>query len=78
MLQYISLIQSVDPLPENLFESVSADFVQTISDSRKKFIYRPELLSLEAVFEMPKQEQVRGSSIGQVRWIWQMWWMWWR
>jgi hypothetical protein len=35
---------------------VNADFVQIFSDSRKTFISKPESLSLEAVFEMPKQE----------------------
>jgi hypothetical protein len=61
-------IQSVDPFPENRFQSLNADFVQNFSDFRKKFICRPELLSLEAIFEMPKQEtrnkkqeKVRGS-----------------
>jgi hypothetical protein len=48
-------IQSVDPLPVNSFQSINTDFVQNFSDSRKKFICRPELLALEAVFEMPKQ-----------------------
>jgi hypothetical protein len=46
----------IHSLPENRFQSVNADFVQIFSDSGKKFIYRPELLSLEAVFEMFKQE----------------------
>jgi hypothetical protein len=49
-------VQSVDPFSETRFEHVSADSVQNSSDSRKKFICRPELLSLLAVFEMPKQE----------------------
>jgi hypothetical protein len=49
-------IQSVDPFQENRFQSVNADFVQKFSYSRKKFICTPELLSLEAVFEMPKKE----------------------
>jgi hypothetical protein len=38
-------MQFVGPLPENLFQSVKADFVQIFSDSWKKFICRPELLS---------------------------------
>jgi hypothetical protein len=46
----------IHSLQENRFQSVNADFVQGFSDSRRKFICRPELLSLEAVFEMPKQE----------------------
>jgi hypothetical protein len=49
-------VQSVGPLAENRFQSVNADFVQKFSDSRKKFIGRLELLSLEVVFEKPKQE----------------------
>jgi hypothetical protein len=49
-------VQSVDPLAEDCFQSVNADFLQNVSDSRKNFICRPELLSLDAVFEMPKQE----------------------
>jgi hypothetical protein len=39
-------VQSVDPLPEHHFQSVNADFFKNCSDSRKQFIYRPELLSL--------------------------------
>jgi hypothetical protein len=49
-------VQSVDPLPENRLQSVNADFVQNFSDSRKKLICKPELLSSGAVFEMPKQK----------------------
>jgi hypothetical protein len=36
--------------------SVNVDFVQNVSDSRKKLICKPELQSLEAIFEMLKQE----------------------
>jgi hypothetical protein len=46
----------IHSLPENRVQSANADFVQNFSDSRKKFIRRTELLSLEAAFEMPKQE----------------------
>jgi hypothetical protein len=57
MLQCCNIaIQSVDPLPKNRFHSVNADFVQNFSDSGKKFICRSELLSLDAIFEMSKQE----------------------
>jgi hypothetical protein len=56
-LQYCNAsVQSVDPLPKHGFESVNADFVKNFSDYRKKFIRIPELLSLEVIFEMPKQE----------------------
>jgi hypothetical protein len=54
-------VQSLDPLSENCFQSVNPDFVQNFSDSRKKFICRPELLSLEEVFEMPEQENKKKS-----------------
>jgi hypothetical protein len=47
----------IHSFPENRFQSLSADFVQNFSDSQKKVICRPELLSLEAVFEIPKQEK---------------------
>jgi hypothetical protein len=46
----------IHSLPENRFQRINADFVPNLSDSRKGFIYRPELLCLEAVFEMPKEE----------------------
>jgi hypothetical protein len=42
-----ALVQSVDSLPENRFQNLNADFVQNFSDSRKKFICRPELLFLD-------------------------------
>jgi hypothetical protein len=64
MLQCIDSIQYVDPLPENSFQSVKADFVQNFSDFRKKFICRPELLSLEIVLEMLEQETSRGAKSG--------------
>jgi hypothetical protein len=53
--------QFVDPLPENCFQSVSADFVGDFADSRKKFIWKPELLSLEAIFEMLKSENKKSQ-----------------
>jgi hypothetical protein len=51
----------IHSLPEHRFQSVNADFGQKFSDSRKKFICRPELLSLEAVFEMSKHETRKGQ-----------------
>jgi hypothetical protein len=56
-------MQSVNPLSENRFQNANADFGQDFSDSRKKFIGRSELLSLEAFLRCPnkKQEKVRGS-----------------
>jgi hypothetical protein len=41
------------------------DFVQNFSDSRKKAICRPELLSLEVLFKMPKQEKIRKSDVAK-------------
>jgi hypothetical protein len=62
LLQCCSVsVQSVDPLPENRFQSANADFVQNLSDSRKKFISRPKLLSLDVVFDMPKQETTQSQ-----------------
>jgi hypothetical protein len=60
-MQSNASIQSLDPLTENHFQSVIADFVHNFSDSRKKFICRPGLLFWETIFEMPKQEKVRKS-----------------
>jgi predicted nucleic-acid-binding protein len=48
-------------LPENRLQSVTADFIQNFSDSRKKFICKRELLSVEAVFEMLKQQNKKSS-----------------
>jgi hypothetical protein len=53
-------VQSADSLPQNRFQSVKANFLHTFSDSRKKFICRPELLSLKAAYEMPKQNPSTG------------------
>jgi hypothetical protein len=59
------MVQSVDPFPENGFQNVKADFVQKFSHSRKKFICRPNLLSLDTVFEMPKQEKLKEVKFGK-------------
>jgi hypothetical protein len=62
-MQCNTLVQSIDQLPENGFQSVNADFVQNFLDSRKKFICRPELLSLEVAFEMPKQNKKKSEGV---------------
>jgi hypothetical protein len=74
ILQYCNAsVQSVDLLSENHFQSVNGDFLQNFSDFRKKFICRPELLSLDwrrllrySNKKIRKQEQVRGSWVRRV------------
>jgi hypothetical protein len=56
--------QSVDPPLENRFQSVNAEVVQNVSDSGKTVICRSEFLSLDRVFEILKQEKVRGPKSG--------------
>jgi hypothetical protein len=53
----------IHSLPENRLQSVNVDFVEKFSDSRKKFIYRPELLPWRRLMRCPnkKQENVKGS-----------------
>jgi hypothetical protein len=53
---------SIHLVPEHRFQSVKTDFIQNFSDFRKKFLRRPEFLSLKAVFEMPKQEIRRNQT----------------
>jgi hypothetical protein len=54
-------VQSVDPLLENDFQNVNSNFVENCSEPRKKFVGRPELLSMDAAVEMPKQEKSQGA-----------------
>jgi hypothetical protein len=45
----------IHSLTESRFQTIRADLHPNFSDSRKKFICKRELLSLEAVFAMPNQ-----------------------
>jgi hypothetical protein len=52
------LIQSIS---DHRFQNVKVDLVQNFPDSRKKFICKPELYSLEAIFKMSKQANKQTS-----------------
>jgi hypothetical protein len=59
----------IHSLSENRFQNVSAEFVQNFTDSRKKFICRPELLSLDwrrvLIGQTRDKKKSEGSKYGE-------------
>jgi hypothetical protein len=67
--RFAAMLQCISPIcwstPRYPLPKRNADFVQNFWDSRKKFICTFELLSLEVVFEMRKQENKKKPGGGK-------------